>query len=837
VTEEPDASLGASAGTEKDGEVYLLFDQQVNVATAERYCRIVTELRTAEAVQDGSTVIADYDPSYERLVFHRIDVVRDGTRSSRLSRAGIQLLRREASLEFQMLDGTVSAAVVMQDVRPGDRIDVAYTVRGFHPALGGRYVDEFVGGWGTPVGTARVRIRSPRDRPLAFRAHAGATEPVGAPRGSSLEYRWELVDVPAILGEDQTPPWHLDAPWLQVSEFADWAEVGRWARSLFPPARLPSQMVALVTAWRQQSGAAEDRALAAVDWVQRNIRYVGIELGTGSYRPSPPATVAERRFGDCKDQVYLLCTMLRSMGIEAAPVMVSTWARQSVAGMLPSPQPFDHVIARLVLGGRPVLVDPTQSSQRGPLADRFLPGYGHGLLAAEGREGLLPLGSHQGAPPETEVVERIEAGGRGEPSLLTVATTSRGGDADDLRWYFASTRLEEISASYLDYYSSRYPGIESAGEIATEDDESGNVFRVTERYRVPEFWLEDDDGVYAELYADSIAGEIPSSQEALRTAPLWISYPHRVVQRMEVELPEDWPRDSGSETYANAAFTLRVDHAVEGRRATISWDYQALAEEVTAAQAGEVQKSARELDSALSFELTWGDESAGGRASPVVLAVGIGALALTIAAAALAYLGVARRGRGVAGTASPSGSSDLTAPPVEGAEPLGSAADPVLLIGAPDERLRGIGGWLIPVAIGLFARPILSVYTLVQMAPALSAAAWGGLTAPSSAAYHPMWAPVLLFEVAANVALAVASVLLVVLFFQRRRAFPGAFIAMLVTQAIVYLVDVAGSSLVPAGETGTSGSNARLAVSTLASSAAWIVYLLRSRRVKLTFVR
>ena len=519
VTEEPDASLHAPAGTEKDGEVYLLFDQQVNVATAERYYRIVSELRTAEAVQEGSTVIADYDPSYERLVFHRIDVVRGGARASRLSRANIQLLRRETSLELQMLDGTVSATVVMRDVRPGDRIDVAYTVRGFNPALGGRYVDEFVGGWGTPVGTARVRILSPRDRPLGVRALAGATEPVGTPRGSSLEYRWDLVDVPAILGEDQTPPWHLDAPWLQVSELADWTEAGRWARSLFPPARLPQEMVALVADWRARRSAEEDRALAAVDWVQRNIRYVGIELGTGSYRPSPPATVVERRFGDCKDQVYLLCTVLRSMGIEAAPVMVSTWARHSVAGMLPSPLPFDHVIARLVLGGRPVLVDPTQSSQRGPLADRFLPDYGHGLLAAEGREGLLPLGPHQGVTPETEVVERIDAGGRGEPSLLTVVTTARGGDADDFRWHFAGTRLEEIAASYLDYYASRYPGIESAGEIATEDDESGNVFRITERYRVPEFWIEDDGGAYAELYADSIAGEIPGIQEALRTAP------------------------------------------------------------------------------------------------------------------------------------------------------------------------------------------------------------------------------------------------------------------------------------------------------------------------------
>jgi hypothetical protein len=820
VTEEPDAFLRAPAGAEKDAEVYLLFDRQANVATAERYFRIVSEVRTAEAVQEGSTVIADYDPSFERLVFHRVDVIRGGVRSTRLSRGSIQLLRRETSLEAQVLDGEASATVVMQDVRPGDRIDVAYTVRGFNPVLGGRYVDEFFGGWGYPVGRMRVRILAPRDRPLRFGAHAGAAEPLRTPRGSDAEYRWEIVDAPAVPVEDLTPPWHLAAPWLQVSEFADWAEVGRWARSLFPRAELPAELERLVATWRERHASSDDRALAAVDWVQRNIRYVGIELGAGSYRPSPPEAVAARRFGDCKDQVHLLCAMLRRMGIEAAPVLVSTWGRTQVAGMLPSPQPFDHVIARVVLGGGPVLVDPTSSSQRGPLADRFLPDYGHGLLVAEGGQDLVRIGPHQGVAPDVEIVERLKAGGRGEPCEMTVETTARGGAADDLRLQFASARLEEIATSYLNYYASRYPGIESAGDVATEDDESANVFRVTERYRLPEFWLEGDGGVRAELYADSIAAAIPQSDTRLRATPLWVDFPRRLVQRMEVDLPEEWPEASETETFENAAFTLRVDHAVSGRRVEIAWDYRSLAPEVPAAEVGDVQKSVRELDSALSFQITWADEGAGEGPSAAVLAVGIGALVASLAAAAFAYLRAARSGR---------------EPP--GAEPLSASVEPAAAMRGGEERLRGIGGWLIPVALGLFARPLLSVVTIVQLAPAFSAGAWRGLTDPSGAAYHPLWAPVLLFELAANVAFAVASVLLAVLFFQRRRSFPRGFVALLAAQAVATIVDIAGAGLVPSGEAASSASDVRLVVSTLTSSVVWILYLLRSRRVKLTFVR
>jgi hypothetical protein len=164
------------------------------------------------------------------------------------------------------------------------------------------------------------------------------------------------------------------------------------------------------------------------------------------------------------------------------------------------------------------------------------------------------------------------------------------------------------------------------------------------------------------------------------------------------------------------------------------------------------------------------------------------------------------------------------------------AAD-VPLASAGDGTLRGIGGWLVLVAIGLIARPVLSVVSLVQLAPALSADAWYRLTDPAGTAYHPLWAPLLLFEVAANVALAVASVLLIVLFFQQRRMFPRTFVALLAAQVVVTLVDAAGTALLPADEAGPAMESIELAVSTLSSSVVWILYLLRSRRVKLTFVR
>lgn len=834
VTEAADADLAAPAAAAKDAQGWLLVDRQVNVATGERYYRYVSELRTSEAVQEGSTVTVDYDPAFERLVFHRIEVTRDGNRSSRLSRGAIELLRREPSLEWQMIDGSLTATVVLRDIRPGDRLDVAYTVRGFNPVLGGRYVDEFFGGWTHPVGTARVRILAPEDRPLRFGLLGGAAPLEQSSRGSAVEYLWQMTDTPSIPDEDLTPSWHVTAPWLLATEFGDWEEVRRWALSLFPAARLPAELAALADGWRERTASSEERALAAVDWVQRNIRYVGIELGAGSYRPSPPATVASRRFGDCKDQVHLLCALLARMGIEASPVLVSTWAGPLVTRLPPSPLPFDHVVARVVLGDRAVLVDPTWSSQRGPLADRYVPDWGHGLLVAEGARGLLAMSPHQGVAPDVEIVERLRTGRPGKPAELVVETTARGGAADDTRWQFANSRLEEIATSYLNYYASRYPAIESAGELAYADDEAANVFRITERYRLPEFWIEEDGDVWGELLADAIIDELPRSETRIRTTPLWVDHPRRVVQRMEVELPAEWDDWTDRATFTNAAFELKVDQRVSGRSAMLVYDYRSLAAEVAVADVPGVQESVRDLDPYLGFELTWDEADGAGGPSRVVLAVGLGALAAAAAAAVFVYRRAARPAEGAvdAEIVAPAAASPEASPP-RADLPATAAATTGLDGGGP----RGIGGWLVLVAIGLVARPVVSVVSLVRMAPALSAEAWAGLTAPGGSAFHPLWAPLLLFEVAANVALAVADVLLAVLFFQRRRAFPRGFIALLVAQVVVALVDLAGTAAVPGDGAGSSAAQVRLVVSTLVASAVWIAYLLRSRRVKLTFVR
>jgi len=138
---------------------------------------------------------------------------------------------------------------------------------------------------------------------------------------------------------------------------------------------------------------------------------------------------------------------------------------------------------------------------------------------------------------------------------------------------------------------------------------------------------------------------------------------------------------------------------------------------------------------------------------------------------------------------------------------------------------REIGGWLIPVALGLAISPLLhllGVYT--------------NLTYLWSSRYQvilkamPNLAVILLYEAVTNTIFLAAMIWLNVLFYQRRKSFPGLMIAYLAGQIVPVLIDaLMVHGFKPAAVLGVF-------LGTILPAMILIPYYVRSKRVKLTFV-
>jgi hypothetical protein len=154
-----------------------------------------------------------------------------------------------------------------------------------------------------------------------------------------------------------------------------------------------------------------------------------------------------------------------------------------------------------------------------------------------------------------------------------------------------------------------------------------------------------------------------------------------------------------------------------------------------------------------------------------------------------------------------------------------------------EEQLRGIGGWLILLAINIVLLPMSLVSHVAQAAQLFTKPAILARITPGSSLYDAHWQALHVVESGGYGILILPTVALIALFFFRHRFFPvvcSAIMLCLVGLAStgVYLVFTIPTTTAFYRSTVTTSSVVRVVGCGL-----WIAYLWRSRRVRLTFVR
>jgi hypothetical protein len=264
------------------------------------------------------------------------------------------------------------------------------------------------------------------------------------------QYDWEVQNVPAIEVEPEMPSMYAISGRMDIKYFArdpkirtktdgTWDDLGLWVGGLTATSRVPSaaiqQKAAELTAGISDPVA---KMKALTSYMQRQIRYVAIEIGIGGFQPHSATDVFTHQYGDCKDKATLLSTMLHEVGIESYYVLIDT-SRGEVNPDFPSMR-FDHMILAIRLAenvkdgsfyavvndpklGRLLFFDPTNPYV--PLG--YLPPYlqdNFGLVITSGGATIvsLPL-----LPPSTNRLLRT-----GKLSLSPLGKLN--GEVQELRW-------------------------------------------------------------------------------------------------------------------------------------------------------------------------------------------------------------------------------------------------------------------------------------------------------------------------------------------------------------------------------------------------------------------
>src|SRR5271163_2485593 len=291
---------------------------------------------------------------------------------------------------------------------------------------------------------------------------------------ASNHWHWELQDVPAIdlSGVPMAPSEEALAGRMVIHYSATdlptgdqrWAQIGDWVDRLAAPSTEAPREIDL-KAKDLTAGAADFKAKirSVADFMQREIRYVAIEIGIGGYQPHPAADIFKYRYGDCKDKATLLISMLNAVGVRATWVLVDTH-RGYVDPALPS-RDGNHMIAAIEMpsgyrdpdlravvtahtGRRYLIFDPTDTYTPIGLIRPELQGS-YGVLVAGKDSQIIELPT---LAPDASTVDRqasfsLDADG----TLKGKVTEIRSGETASRYRYLYNAETEKEQREFMEH--------------------------------------------------------------------------------------------------------------------------------------------------------------------------------------------------------------------------------------------------------------------------------------------------------------------------------------------------------------------------------------------------
>ena len=134
------------------------------------------------------------------------------------------------------------------------------------------------------------------------------------------------------------------ADYLFVSTMPDMLALGRVAKAFFEPnVEVSGEVLGLAQRLTEGKDGERAKVKALYTWVAQNIRYVAISLGQGRLVPRPASAVLHNRYGDCKDHVVLLESLLAAVGIASSPALINAGASYELS-KIGAHYPLNHVI-------------------------------------------------------------------------------------------------------------------------------------------------------------------------------------------------------------------------------------------------------------------------------------------------------------------------------------------------------------------------------------------------------------------------------------------------------------------------------------------------------------
>ncbi|MGZ3812223.1 MAG: DUF3857 domain-containing transglutaminase family protein [Mucilaginibacter sp.] len=198
--------------------------------------------------------------------------------------------------------------------------------------------------------------------------------PVKGSDGVADTYTWQVKNVKAIKKEEEAMGWRV-LPRVVFGtntfdcfgypgEISSWQNFGKWIQGLNNDmCTLSAPRIAEVRKMTDTIKTDKAKARFLYKYMQQSMRYVGIQLGIGGYKPFPATFVDDKKYGDCKALSNYMRALLKAVDIPAYYALVRAGDNEEPADFTFPYNNFNHAILCIPFKNDTTWLECTSSTQ------------------------------------------------------------------------------------------------------------------------------------------------------------------------------------------------------------------------------------------------------------------------------------------------------------------------------------------------------------------------------------------------------------------------------------------------------------------------------------------
>ena len=338
AVEAPD---GASVTILVDDDSYT-FDDAGRVSHT---AHIIYKVITQKGAEGWDAISVGWEPWYQARPTFRVRVIAPDFSVHELDPKTITEAPARGG-DYKMYSDGKRVHAPFPAIAPGVVVEEEYVMRETEPFFAaGRTGWTWFGHDRIPSAHNSVVLDAPASLPLRYGTLLLPNlKPVRAEASGRVTLTFDIGPQNAIERDPYLPPDVALFPEVRFSTGASWQAIAAdYGKTVDSHANLAA-VQPIVDKLIDGKKSVTEKETAILDYLDREVRYTGIEFGEAAIVPHDPAETLGRKYGDCKDKATLLVTMLRAAKIPAYVALLNAGTRMDVPAELPGMGLFDHAI-------------------------------------------------------------------------------------------------------------------------------------------------------------------------------------------------------------------------------------------------------------------------------------------------------------------------------------------------------------------------------------------------------------------------------------------------------------------------------------------------------------